>query len=311
MLVPFLIRKTLKRSALVVSFYRRLCRSAIATLHCLSPVMLAQYRYRQSYGRWLDLSAPRTFDEKLLWLMLYWRSPLKTLCGDKYTVRSYVEECGLGHLLPDLLGVYDRSRDIDFRALPECFVLKCSHGSHFNIICRDKSALDIADARRSLDAWLKVDLSKVLGESHYTGMKPRIVCESFLGTPDGSLPMDYKVYCFNGRAHCTLVCSNRGRKREDITLRLYDRDWKRLPYKKSSLLLKGDVAKPDNHDEMIAAAEKLSAPFPFVRVDLYCIAGRTVFGEMTFTPCACIDTDLTDAAQQDLGSLISLPDTCV
>ena len=51
--------------------------------------------------------------------MLYWRHPLKSRCADKYDVRSYVEENGLGHLLIDLLGVYDSGREIDFGALPE------------------------------------------------------------------------------------------------------------------------------------------------------------------------------------------------
>jgi hypothetical protein len=58
---------------------------------------------------------------------------------------------------------------------------------------------------------------------------------------------------------------------------------------------------------MIRSAEKLSEPFPFVRVDFYDLKGRLVLGEMTFTPSACIDTDYTERAEEVLGSLIELP----
>ena len=36
--------------------------------------------------------------------------------------------------------------------------------------------------------------------------------------------------------------------------------------------------------DLVRIAEKLAAPFPFVRVDLYDVDGKIYFGEMTFTP---------------------------
>ena len=42
--------------------------------------------------------------------------------------------------------------------------------------------------------------------------------------------------------------------------------------------------KPDNLDEMLEVARKLSKAFKYVRVDLYEIDGNVKFGEMTFTP---------------------------
>jgi hypothetical protein len=35
---------------------------------------------------------------------------------------------------------------------------------------------------------------------------------------------------------------------------------------------------------MLQLAEKLAAPYPFVRVDLYNIDGKIYFSELTFTP---------------------------
>lgn len=302
------MRGFLKQSRTVTTFYHMFYGWYLIFLYRLSPVLLAKHRYRKIVGRSPNLKNPETFDEKLLWLMLYHRDPLKTHCGDKYTMRSYVQQHGWGHVLPGLLAVYESSREIDFDALPEKFVLKCTRGCNFNIICKDKAALDRTETRRKLDAWTATDVSSLKGEIHYATMKPRIICEQFLDDLDGEVPVDYKVYCFGGKAHCTIVCQERGVLNLQPVFDIYDREWKtKLPYSKSSLLVDRYVSKPDAYEEIIEAAEALSKPFPFVRMDFYSIQGRAVLGEMTFTPNSCIDTDYTDIAQLQLGALITLP----
>ena len=95
-----------------------------------------------------------------------------------------------------------------------------------------------------------------------------------------------------------------GRTRFDF----YDLEWKtRLPYCRPYLSAGRDIPKPAGYEEMIEAAEKMAKPFPFVRVDFYSVGSRAVFGEMTFTPRACIDIDLTDLAQSAMGELLVLP----
>jgi len=303
------LRSALRKSMLITNCYHKIHGGFIATLYSISPVLLARYRFRRDRGRSLNLINPQCFDEKLFWLMLYWRHPLKTLCGDKYTIRAYVEAHGLGHILPELWGVYEKTSEIDFGNLPERFVLKCTHGCGFNIICIDKGKLDIDDAKRRLDKWLKKDFSKMYGEIHYSGMKPRIVCERYLDDLDNELPCDYKVYCFNGKAHFTMACTERELENHRAKYDLYDREWKnKLPYSKSSMLSDRKIPKPVTYEEIIEAAEILSKPFPFVRVDFYSINGKTILGEMTFTPAGCIDAGYTDIAQYELGKLIKLPE---
>jgi len=239
--------------------------------------------------------------------MLYHRNPLATRCADKYAVRSYVEELGLGSLLPRQYGVYERVDEIDFSKLPQQHVLKCTHGCGFNIICADKDKLDVRDAKRKLKKWLNVDFSKVKGEVHYAGIKPRIVCQEYLSESENELPSDYKIYCFNGMPHCTMACTERmpnGPAKYDF----YDLEWKnKLPYSRTSLLANRTIAKPKGYEEMIAAAAKLSRPFLFVRIDFYSIKGKPVFGEMTLTPSGCVDKNYTDIAQMEMGALIKLP----
>lgn len=291
--------------------YRRIRAWSIASLYDLSPVCLSKVRYRVLKGHWPNFKNPQSFDEKLLWLNLYWQDPLKARCGDKYTMRSYVVQHGLGHILPSLIGVYDNVREIDFDALPRRFVLKCTHGCGFNIVCKDKSRLDTEASKRQLDEWMQEDFAKRYGELHYAAMRPRIICEEFLDDLSSDLPSDYKLFCFAGEPHCTMACTGRtmnGRANYDF----YDLGWKtKLVYSKTSILANRDIPKPSAYEEMIAAAAKLSEPFPFVRIDFYSIKGKAVIGEMTFTPAGCIDVNLTDLAQSVLGEMIKLPEKCL
>ena len=274
----------------------------------ISPSLLFRLRFRRHKGRWANLSDPRTFDEKLAFLMLYWPHHLKVLCSDKYGLRTYVQEKKLGHLQPELLGVYQNGGEVDFAALPERFVLKCTHGWGFNIFCRDKRQLNVSKTRRQLDAWLRTDFSSVFGEIHYAPIKPRVICEPFLTGAEGRLPVDYKLYCFAGKVNCVMVCLDRGENGEGARHFFYDRNWEhRLPFDDSTAHEERVLPGIETYFEMIEAAEILSQPFPFVRVDFYSIVGRPVIGEMTFSPCACVDMDLTVRAQTKLGEWITLP----
>jgi hypothetical protein len=274
-----------------------------------SPALVARHRYRQETGRRLPLERPVTFDEKLFWLMLYWRHPLKALCADKVGMRDYVQAQGYGHLLVDLVGVFERSDDVDFSALPDRFALKCAHGCGYNILCRDRSALDPGKVRRQLDAWMKRDYGRVHGEIHYSGIRPRILCERFLEEADGGVPADYKLNCFHGKVLFTTLCTGRGPDGHGAAYDHYDRDWQaQLPVSRTGLHPERWRPRPACYAEMVEAAEALSRPFPYVRMDFYCVDGRPLLGEMTFTPAACIDPGYTDETQAWLGSHIQLPE---
>jgi hypothetical protein len=306
MIISFI--SALKRSSFLVRLVRYFRRQFIAFLFFISPVILAKYRFYKVTGGRLNLKHPTDFDEKLFWQMLYWKDPLKTYCADKYSMRTYVQEHGLGCMLPELLGVYTKAEEINFKLLPSHFVLKCTHGCGFNIFCKEKSQLDTKNTIRQLKTWMKTDFSKVFGEIHYGQIKPQIICEEYLGDSDGNLPVDYKVYCFSGRAFCTNVCLGRSEDGHNAEYFIYDLAWEnKLPFEASSLKSKKTIAKPQGYEEMIKAAEILSKPFPFVRVDFYSYNERILVGEMTFTPSGCIDFGLTNIGQRALGELFVLP----
>ena len=106
--------------------------------------------YRIQMGENLNLESPVLYTEKLQWLKLYDRRPEYTRMVDKYAVKDYIAETiGKEYVIP-LLGVWNRVEDIDFEQLPQKFVLKTTHDSGGIVVCKDKSALNIPEARKKL-----------------------------------------------------------------------------------------------------------------------------------------------------------------
>ena len=183
-------------------------------------------------------------------------------------------------------------------------MLKCNHGAGYNIVCNDKSSLDIEAAKKQLKEWLKDDYSLTYAEMHYHQIKRKIICEKYIQPEDGVLPDDYKVYCFDGEAFCTMLCKEREQE-ENCKYYFFDKEWNFKPWDSSTADLKNvSIEKPKQFEKMLAYAEKISKGFPFVRVDLYVMEDRIYFGEMTFTPCGCLDRDLTPEGNAVLSEKI-------
>ena len=255
----------------------------------------------------LNLRNPKSFNEKTTWLKMYKYkdNDLVIMCSDKYEVRKYIEKKGQNSILNELYGVYDNFDEINFDELPDKFVIKCTHGCSYNIICDNKSNFDISSARRKINKWLKEKYGYATTELHYTRIKPRIIIEKYLCDNKGNMPVDYKFYCFNGKVECILVCSEREKK---LRLSYYDLNWKRINYETKKWSSKVNVRKPKKLDEMINIAQILSKEFPFVRVDLYNDNGCIIFGELTFTPACCCAPYYTKEANVSLGERLMIKD---
>jgi len=273
----------------------------------VNPMWFYQLRCRTSpLARWLDLKNPQTYGDKQVWLNFYWRHPLKSRCADKYEVRQYVKECGCEEILIPLIGVWDKADEIDFDKLPNSFALKCNHGCGCNIICKDKAKLDIADAKRRLNKWLKKDYG--ITELHYGAIRPRIICEELLDDGVHIAPVDYKLHCLSGRFFACNAVIGRIPGQHQAKEVLLDRDWRRMMLLRNEEPMELTCDKPANFDKMVEYAERLAKPFPVVRVDFYYVNGKIYLGELTFTSAGGIGTAFSDEAQRMMGELIKLPE---
>lgn len=232
----------------------------------------------------VDLDSPKTFNEKIQWCKLnyYPKDALVVQCADKYAVRSYVEKKGFKQLLVPLYGVWEKADEIPVDDLPDQFILKCTHGCAYNILCPDKSKLDWVDVKKQLDCWLKEDFGAFNLERHYSRIKPRrIVCEEFLG----ECITDYKFFCFNGVPKCIYVSTDLVHDRQ-AQIGFFDLEGRKMPLRRDDYTDITEVTLPPFFQEMQAAAAILCEDFPFVRVDFFVTEDRFYFAELTFTPGA-------------------------
>lgn len=263
--------------------------------------------YRARIGRPLNLNSPKGFNEKLQWLKLYDRNPLYTKLVDKAEVKPWVaERIGWEHVVPTL-GVWDSFDDIDFGALPERFVLKCTHDSGGLAICRDLSTFDMAAARRKIERSLANNYFWSGREWPYKDVRPRIIAEEYLDPAGEQVGLtDYKVMCFGGQARCEFTCT--GRADGNLHVDFFDTEWNHMPFIRHYPNADVPPEAPERLKDMVAMAERLSEGMPFVRVDFYEVAGQYYFGEMTFYPGSGMEEFDPERWDEELGSWIELPE---
>jgi len=88
----------------------------------------AKSRYLEKYNRELNLESPQAFSEKLQWLKLYDHDPFYSTLADMFAVREYISEKIGEDYVKQLFGVYQSSSEIEWKKLPDRFVLKATHG---------------------------------------------------------------------------------------------------------------------------------------------------------------------------------------
>ncbi len=285
--------------------YRTLWLCKLGFYNNLSDDEYLKKLFRAKMGTALDLDNPQTFNEKLQWLKLYDRKPIYTTMVDKYGVKKYVaDKIGEEYIIPTI-GVWERFDDIDFDALPEQFVLKCTHDSGGLVICRDKSKLDLNAVKKKINRSLKRNYYSWGREWPYKDVKPRIIAEKYMVDKSGCELNDYKFFCFGGVCKCFKVDFDRFVEHHanyyDIKGNLLDFGEADYPPKKDRI-----IELPSNMQQMIELAEKLSREIPFLRVDFYNINEKIYFGELTFFPASGMGAFTSEECDKKLGGWIDI-----
>ncbi len=281
-------------------------RYLLKMLRVVPDKVFIRFSYLLNHGRLPDLGHPRTFNEKLQWYKLHYRRPVMARMADKYAVRGYLADRGYAGLLNELYGVFDKVEEIDFASLPERFVLKATHGWQMDLICKNKRDLDWGKCRRLMAGWLKTNHFDVGREWAYKHIPPRIICEKYLENETIGELLDYKFYCFQGKAEAMFVCTGRQSSR-GVRYRCYDMNWREIKVIKGKPASEIHVEKPRNFEAMKTIAEDLARGFPFLRVDFYEVGGRVIFGELTFYPDCGLHAFTPDRYNYFWGDLFVLP----
>lgn len=234
----------------------------------------------------LNLRDPKRFSELVVARKLdpqhisLW-SPL----ADKLEVRSFVKE-RVGEKYLAQLHVASTSPDevyVCAGGLQQLgCVVKANHGSGFTQV------LPPGQPPRSRDRslwgyWMATNYGDLFCEPHYSPISPTLMVEEYLGRNGGELPIDYRIHCFSGVPRLIQVDVQQPHARGQS---IFDTRWQRMPiqYGRSPTPASDSVPRPRGLQEMLDVAGVLSRGHPYVRVDLYDLDGRILFGELTFSP---------------------------
>lgn len=273
----------------------------ISNIFTNSDLTFCRIKYYYKNNKELNIDHPNEFTDKIQWLKLhqYKQNYENFVC--KFAVRKYVSETIGDQYLNHIYGVFETINDIDYNQLPNQFVMKCTHGSGYNIIVNDKKKICFQKTKARLSKFLRSNYYEENREAIYKDLKPKIIIEKYLTEVDYKALTDYKFYCFHGVPKYVLIKINDKKC-------FYDLNWNKIiPDKLTNDYLSEDIEQPSSFHEMIEVATKLATEFIFIRVDLYSIENKIIFGELTFFPTGGNKRINVERFNKEFGNYITLP----
>jgi hypothetical protein len=246
---------------------------------CINDKTYLKLLFPLKLGYKLNLKNPKSYNEKLNWLKLYYRDATLPRLVDKYEYKEHVKKIIGESFVIKTYGIWDSFEEIDFDSLPQKFVLKTTHDQGGVIICKDKYAFNFEKAHSKIQKHLKRNLFYLMREWPYKYVRPRIIAEEYLVDESGTELKDYKFYCFNGIPKFMYIASGR---QAGHHFDFYDMDFNHLDISRTGYTPSGvQFKKPKNWDMMKEFAMKMSLGHPHVRIDFYNINEKLLFGEFT------------------------------
>lgn len=262
--------------------------------------------------------SPRTFNEKIIYKAAFDRRPILTTFADKIRVRDYVAATVGDQYLTKLYCSSIDGSDIDWDNLPTEFVFKVNHGSGGVVVVWSGAEpheslpenvehvpwtsyrvkpenLVVSDLVRLGEHWLSLDYSWYRGCSRipewaYKNITRGVMIEELLVDSEGALAADYKFHVFNGKCEFINVLQRHAPGQADQqapTSNIFTPSWEPVDLVMNhNRPAKTAPVKPEQLEEMLEIAGRLANGIDYVRVDLYNVDGRIVFGELTNYPMA-------------------------
>lgn len=263
-------------------------------------------QYKKIMKKELDLSNPKTFNEKIQWLKINDRNPIYTIMVDKYEAKKYVADIiGEEYIIPTI-GIYNKFEDIEFDKLPKQFVMKCTHDSGGLFICTNKDEANLMKQKIRFNLILKRNYYYRSREWAYKNVPHRIIIEKYMKDKQNKELKDYKFYCFNGKPQYLYVSEGLN-NHQTAKIDFFNMNFEKAPfYRADYSRFNVDPEKPKRFEEMKLIAEKLAQNLKFIRVDLYEIEDKIYFSELTLYPCGGMMPFKPEEWDQKLGELIKI-----
>ena len=258
---------------------------------------------------------PETFNEKVRYKLARDRRPLLTTFADKVAAREYVRQQVGAELLSTVYAVVDDVTKFDWTSLPNEYACKAAHSSGGVILvwkgADPQTALpprsetvgweelllhpDQVDPHRLTEIcgrWLRTPYAWGCGKFQwaYRDVPRRLLIEELLVDSSGQLAPNWLFFVLNGRCRLVRGRLSEGRRGffspdgEQLEVGYVPKDSRGKPRHTPIRDVSVPPLPSGQWHRMIDIAERLGADTDFVRVDLYDVDGRVVFGELTNYP---------------------------
>ncbi len=217
---------------------------------------------------------PRSFNDYLFGLKCSndFMAADRAFTSCKYFVKDFVSSrAGREHTVPTIAVLWS-DEEIDAYEFPEDCCIKGVHTSGDVIIRKNGSEVD----REALKKWLRKNYYSRSREINYKNVRPGVIVEPLLF--GGGPVNDYKIFCVNGVPKLVQVDIDRLTNHKRAW---YDVDWNKQDFSIAYPVYSKDVERPENLDDMLSLAQKVSAEWPFIRIDLYTDGEQCLVGEIT------------------------------
>ncbi len=279
------------------------------------PLAVQRYiRFGLTHGRLGRLNAPATFSEKVNWRILHDRRELLRPTCDKLQTKQQALRLGISSP-PTLWHGADLADLID-RTLPPRWVLKPNNGSG-HVVFGAGPVTDVHRLQSTTAGWLR-DTPARQGEWAYAHARPLFVVEEML-TTDGRPPTSYKFFVFDGVVRAIAVITVESASFATWRIgdhwpppgtarRFYSPAWHPLDVRVGDLPVAAPTPPPAEIGALLDAAAAIGAPYDFMRVDLFAVAGQIYFSELTPYPSGGLARFTPRAYDRELGAHWTLPD---
>jgi hypothetical protein len=200
------------------------------------------------------------------------RDPLRVFVSDKEHVKEYVRRTvGERYNVPTL-AVLRCPAEVDDHDFPPDCCIKPTHASAQVILRKDGAPID----RQHIKSWFSINYYLAGRESNYRTLQPKVIVEPLIF---GSTSVDdFKVFCWRGEPRFVQQDFDR---HTFHTRKIFDTDWNEQDFSIIYPRSTAEAPRPQTLAEMLRVARALSAPFSFVRIDLYSDNSQVLVGEIT------------------------------
>jgi hypothetical protein len=221
--------------------------------------------------------------------------PLRVFVSDKEFVKLYVAAVvGERYAVPTIDVIREAAAVADYPFPHECCI-KPTQASGEVILRQRGEPID----REKIADWFGLNYYRLYREANYKRLTPKVIVEPILF---GNTNLDdYRIFCYRGKPKLIHLGFD---LRGNLTKLLLTPDWRIQDFSMGYPQSERRPPPPENLEEMLQIAGKLSARFDFIRVDFYTNGQRCYVGEITNCHSAAMQSFIPASAEALATELI-------